>query len=175
MDLLLTFTLLVMLFIFIQDIKYRAVYWWLFPLLFILLALLGGGLHQLSETTEKFISNLAFLTLQLFLLMIYFAIRHKKIINITKAYLGLGDILFLLVIGIYLSFLNFVLFYVASLMLIIIFELIKSKLLSSRNKKIPLAGYQSLFLCAYILVDQFTVRLNLTNDLWLLPFLNNIV
>ena len=77
-----------LLFLFYQDLRYRAVYWLIFP---VLLALLVGVTLGESLGREILISsslNLAFLMLQLMLLTIYFSMKNKKWVNITKNYLG---------------------------------------------------------------------------------------
>lgn len=162
---------LILLAIFYQDLKFRAVYWWLFVLLFLTL----GGMvlqYDLAVPLGNLSFNLIFFSLQLLLLSIYFAIKHGKLINITKQYLGWGDVLFLVAITAYLSFLSFVAFYVLSLLLIVFFELIRTAVTKQEVRKIPLAGYQSLLLAVLMLSNNCSYQFNLSNNQWLLPILN---
>ncbi len=162
---------LILLAIFIQDLKFRAVYWWLFVLLFVALGALVLQ-HDIAVPLGNLTFNLIFFSLQLILLSVYFAIKHGKLVNITKQYLGWGDVLFLFAITAYLSFSSFVAFYVLSLLLIVFFELIRTTVTKQEVRKIPLAGYQSLLLAVLMLVNDCLYQLDLSNDQWLLPILN---
>ena len=155
-----------LLFLFYQDLRYRAVYWLIFP---VLLALLVGVTLGESLGREILISsslNLAFLMLQLMLLTIYFSMKNKKWVNITKDYLGWGDILFLLTVAFFLSPMNYLFFYIGSLSLVLLFTLAT---IGNNNKhRIPLAGLQSLLFAALLLIDWNLSSLNLQSDEWLL-------
>src|SRR5258707_3905758 len=100
---------------FIQDIKNRSVYWFLFLVLIILLIILNILQHHLfTESWQPVLINLSFLLLQFMLVSLYFSIKNQRWIIITTNLLGWGDILFLLSITFYLSVLNFLFFYVIS-------------------------------------------------------------
>ncbi len=162
---------LILLAIFIQDLKFRAVYWWLFVLLFVALGILVLQ-HGIDVPLGNLGFNLIFFFLQLVLLSLYFTIKHGKLVNITKQYLGWGDVLFLVAITAYLSFLSFVAFYILSLLLIVFFELIRAMVTKQQAHKIPLAGYQSLLLAILMIGNDCLYRFDLSNNQWLLPILN---
>jgi hypothetical protein len=159
----------VLLVIFLQDLKSRAVYWFLFPSLVILLAYLRFQ-HSFSwPDWEKSVSiNIGFIALQLLFLTLYFSVRNKKLINITNELLGLGDILFLLSISFYLSVLNFLFFYIISLIGALLIWLTWQSLSTKKNKYIPLAGFQSLIFMLFLACDWWLRSFDLTNDTWLL-------
>jgi len=157
--------------IFYQDLKFRAVYWWLFVLLFLALGILVLQ-HGVAVLLGNLSFNLVFFCLQLLFLSIYFAIKHGKLVNITKQYLGWGDVLFLVAISAYFSFSSFVTFYVLSLLLIVFFELVRAMVSKQEAYKIPLAGYQSLLLAVLMLANDYFYQADLSNNHWLLPLLN---
>jgi len=159
-----------LLFTFYQDMRYRGVYWWVFPLLFLTLAYLASMRKSAEQIVEAFSLNTMFIVLQLFFLLCYLSLKNKKIMYKLNGYLGLGDILFILVTGVYFSVLNFMLFYLMSLVLVVIAELFR--LNKHKTGTIPLAGYQSVILLVCMLADWKLESINLLNDHWLLGILN---
>jgi hypothetical protein len=167
---LLEFLIIIILFlIFFQDLKSRAVYWFLFPSLSVLLIALRFQ-HSFfrTEWEKAILINIGFIVLQLFFLTLYFSVRNRKWVNITTGLLGLGDILFLLSIAFYLSVLNFLFFYIASLTGVSVFWLIWQGVSVKKYKYIPLAGFQSLILMLFLACDWWMWSFDLTNDTWLL-------
>lgn len=147
-----------------QDFKFRGVYWWLFALL-----LLSSGLVAVVKTNfltvlEHALYNSIFISLQLFLLSLYFSIKQGKFTNIFKGYFGLGDLCFLISITVYLSFLNYVLYYMISLLSVILFTWVLQVVNKAGQGKIPLAGYQAIILLGLMLMDFYSIRLDLLND-----------
>src|ERR1700743_489851 len=108
MLLLQVFTMAVLALIFLQDVRGRAVYWFLFPLLAAALVSIRFNLH------EAWI-NMVFIVVQLLILTVYFSLKSSQWVNITTQLLGLGDILFLVCIALYFPVLSFLLFYTGSL------------------------------------------------------------
>ena len=127
-----------------QDFKWRAIHWFLFPLL-LLLVLLGQFLiADLSETIQSAGFNLIFIASQLILLTTYFSIKNSRLVNITKGLLGWGDVLFFINLCFFFSPVNFLIFYLGSLTFSIVLFLIYFK--NSINTKIPFAGLQAICL-----------------------------
>ena len=155
-----------------QDFKLRAVYWWIFPLLLISLcsykSMETGGRQMLDDLLH----NISFLGSQLLFLIGYFSLKERKWVNIFEHYLGLGDLFFLISITVYLSFLNYVLFYLLSLFAIVFFTVVTHAFIKNRNPKIPLAGYQAALFGILILADQLSTDINILSDLGLVKFLN---
>lgn len=119
-----------------EDFKYRAIHWWW------LLILAGGILTCRPWSMAQVAINWGFLLSQFILLTLYFSIKQKSFTNIIDQFLGLGDILFLLVIALLFSPINFLLFFVVSLLLTLFFFLGYQYLFASPSspKTIPLAG-----------------------------------
>lgn len=154
-------------YIFYQDMKYRAVYWILFPVLalglFSIKYSMIGWIGALTDTSYA----LAFFSLQLFLLWLYFSVKKRRLTDITVDYLGLGDILLLVSIAFYLSPLNYILFYTGSLILVLIYACIIQQIESVQDKRIPLAGLQAAFMMILILCGFVFPQMKLYEDLWL--------
>lgn len=165
-EILILFTLLL---IFIQDLRSRAVYWFLFPILVVLL-LLTRHIHNdsIALIRQSTVINITFLLIQLFLVTIYFSFKNKRFVNVVGKMLGLGDVLFLLSIAFYLSTLNFLFFYMSSLIIVLIFWLLWQLLSVKKSKEIPLAGMQAIIFILFLASDWWLKIINLTDDNWLL-------
>jgi hypothetical protein len=151
-----------------QDYKFRAVYWWFFLLLIVGLGAFKSITVGVATMALDFGYNLIFLTVQFVLLFVYFGIKQGKPVNIFINLFGLGDLFFLISIAAYFSLFNFITYYVASLCFVVILSFVKELFIKAKNKKIPLAGEQSILLAALLLATQF----NLTIDTW---FINNFI
>lgn len=164
--------LMTCLFISVQDFKFRAVYWWLFPLLFFALGLLTYDRTVPGQITANLVANMGFVFLQLLLLSIYFSVKERRLVNIFAHNFGIGDLLFLLSVTVYFSLFNYILFYVTSLIIVIVFTLILNQLVKKTNPKIPLAGEQALLLILFMAIDCFSSTINFSADLWIVNYLN---
>ena len=137
--------------IFIQDLKYRGIYWFLPFLLFGLLAYLNYIKFGLV-IAEIVLYNLAIISLFTCLLLLYFLFRYgKEGLTNLKSQLGLGDVLFVLAITPLFIPQNFILF----LTLSFAFALLIGGLmiLIKKWKTIPLCGLQSLCLISLYLIN----------------------
>jgi hypothetical protein len=113
------FILLALLTVTVQDIKSRLVYWVLFPLLIVLLLILRLWQGQpISEIWQSVAINSGFLILVIAILTVAYSIKNKRMVNITNELLGWGDVLLLISVTCYLSVLNFLFFYIVSLILV---------------------------------------------------------
>jgi hypothetical protein len=151
--------------IFYLDLKYRAVYWIIFPILSIAFAILKhiqvGIQTALVDAGYSFI----FFSVQLLFLWFYFSVKDRTHYNIVNSKIGLGDILFLVSVVFYLSPLNYVAFYISSLIFALCFVSIL-KLLKRDVVEIPLAGLQAFCLALLLIIEQFFPRVSLYQDLW---------
>lgn len=153
--------LALLLLIFAQDLRSRSVYWFLFPVLTALFMLLTFS-HAYAWPTV--LINIGFLLLQFLLVSVYFSVKRGRRVNITAGLLGWGDLLFLLSIAFYLSVLNFLFFYIASLLFVLLFA-------AKRYKHIPLAGLQALLFLIFLATDWWVKPFNATSDGWLLQLI----
>ncbi len=164
--------LIILLLIFAQDILSRSVYWFLFPLFSISLVVVRTMQHPFSAIWPPVLINLGFLGLQLLLLSLYFSLKEKKIVNVTSHLLGMGDVLFLCSIAFYCTVLNYVFFYIASLLMVLSFWQIFQWVCSRKDKHIPLAGLQSLLFALFLASGWWMKFFDLTDDAWLLNLIN---
>ena len=135
-------------FIVIQDFKERQVYLWLFLVTGITMALLQ--LHD--SMIQIFLINISINLLIIFIIIavlyFYATIKMKKDLQQT---LGLGDILFFMVLAIGFSTGTFLVLFTFSLIFSLVFYLAaKSNL---KYKTVPLAGLQALFIGIVFLVN----------------------
>lgn len=146
-----------------QDFKYRAVYWICFPLLAVLFGVYRIIANGLPGLLTDLLFTGGFLLLQLLILWLYFVIKYRKPVNLTNGYLGWGDILFLLAVCFYLSPVNYIVFYVVSLIVSIFYALVTRLITKKEELTIPLAGIQA-FLFVMILIAGMLMHVNFYED-----------
>lgn len=137
-------------FIVVQDIRQRAISWILIPL--ILSAFIYRGLVYENMLLKDVLLNIAFVSIQLLLLTIYMSIKNKKPVNIVNTYLGLGDVLFFAVICAAFSTLNFIVFYLLSMITTLISMVLYNILSKKKSNDIPLAGGMAGVLIVLMLI-----------------------
>ncbi len=164
--------LLVLLVIFVQDIKSRSVYWILFPLIVVLFIVSDlVSQRSIGDLWLPVLFNLGFLVLQLLIITCWFSLKEKRWVNISANLLGWGDILFLVSISFYLSFANFLFFHIVSLLLVLTSWLIWQFFVNQKTKHVPMAGMQALVFAVFLSSDWWLLHFDTTNDTWLLHFL----
>ena len=151
--------------IFVQDLRSRSVYWFLFPLLAITLFLYKLEMQGAADTWPSVLVNIGFLVIQFFLVCAWFTLHNGKWTNITVDLLGWGDVLFLLSIAFGLSVFSFLSFYILSLT-IICFYWISIRAVGESNKQVPLAGLQALLLFMVLSADWWLLLVDFTGDDW---------
>lgn len=164
-------SLLLLIAIFWEDMRYRAVHWFLFPLLAVMLVSINLKSYGVNAFLINAGANIGFLALQFILITLYFSIRQKSRVNVFNSLIGWGDVLLLLTLCFYCSLLNFIGFYLLSLLLIMAGWLGYRIVFSRDNKQIPLAGLQALLFAGIMAFSWFGSGVNLTEDDWLLKFL----
>ena len=142
--------------IFIQDIKDRQVY----IFLFMLTAIVGGMIYYLKSTPYVYLINISvnllFILLLFFILKIYSNYKMKK--NIFET-IGLGDFFFFGVLAVSFPITSFfVLFSISLIFSYILFIVLKSSL---KEKNVPLAGFQALFLIIILGINSLLDIVNL--------------
>ena len=151
----------------IQDFKHRAISWYLIPLLII------AFIFKVYNTNESNIFwfnsafNFVFVFIQLILLTLYIGIKNKKMTNIINSYLGLGDILFFMVLCLALSPFNFVIFYIVSILFTAIGYLAYTGIVKKPNREIPLAGSMALLFIFLIFINFLKPIPFYTDNFWL--------
>ena len=140
--------LVILILIFLQDLKERKVYLWLLIVAFIL----SGYLFYQQTILQLYllhISTNALVFLMLILVLFLYS-KFKMKLKLSDA-LGFGDILFFLVFVFGFPVETFLLLFVSSLVFsLILYQVLKPKL---SKKTIPLAGLQALFLFLILFIN----------------------
>ena len=167
-NLLLVILTIVLSVIIYQDFKSREISWFLIPLLLTIGC--TNALINIDFTSFLTYSsiNLTTVILNLLGVTIFVSLKEKKITNIVDSYLGLGDILFFLVLTVLFSPINFFLFFIGSILIISL--IYGGVFLFNKNKEtlIPLAGAMSLLLIVALVLQYFTPSLNFYQDFLIL-------
>jgi len=144
-------TFLILIIFLFQDLKFRGINWFLFPLLLGITLFLNPS--QLSPSYTQMLMSILFLTVNLLVLFIYVSLKNKRLINIFKTHFGIGDVLFFIAVIPLFSFRNFILFFITGMIVSMVLHL----LLKHKQKKItiPLAGYLSAYLILILTINIF--------------------
>jgi len=111
--------------------------------------------------------NMAFLIIQFLLLKSYFFIRQAAVVSIIDRKIGWGDILFLLAAAFFFSPMNFISFYLYSLLFSLMIALLWGLYRRTALRSIPLAGLQAVFLLLFLGAGEH-LHFSLVNDQWLM-------
>lgn len=146
-----------------QDFKYRHISWFLIPLLFI--GFILKGLLAIAPSDFIFYSlfNLGFIIVNMILVTLVISARRRKIVTIINTFIGIGDLLFFMVICSAFSSANFIVFYSLSLFITLMIFLIHNIVSKKATKEIPLAGAMAGLMILLLVVKQF-LQLNFYND-----------
>jgi hypothetical protein len=149
----------------VQDFKSRAISWFLIPLLFIGFIIYGLLIINPEELITYFGINFMLVAVNLLCVTLFISIKEKRFTNILKDYLGLGDVLFFLVLTVVFSPFNFIFFYLGSILLTAL--IYGALILFNKEKKmlIPLAGIMSLILIVTIAAEQIIPSFQFYQDL----------
>jgi hypothetical protein len=147
-----------------QDFTKRAISWFLIPML--LVVFIANGLLQINIEEFAWYSgiNLFQIILNLLGVTLLISIKEKKLTNILNSHIGLGDILFFLLLATVFSPINFMVFYYGSILIsLIVYGSIK--LIDKSNQKpAPLAGLMSVMLVIVIIIEQSTSLIHFYDD-----------
>ncbi len=145
--------ILILIKIFIEDLRDRKVSLYLF-----LIAMLAGGYLHFNQGLHLIFLHVIFLNVSMLgiltvTLWLYTELKMQKKLRDT---FGLGDLLFFIFLGIsFPSATFFVLFSFSLIFSLLLFVILKEKL---RSKKVPLAGFQAIFMgLVFVLNSLFRV------------------
>jgi hypothetical protein len=134
----------IMVLCFYQDVRFRGIHWFVFPL--ILIGTIALNWNELNVTTLVY--NTGFLVVLLLGLTLYLSLKEQRLVNITKGYFAMGDILFLIAMIPLFTFQWFVIFFTFGTIITLIFHLIAAMI--KPQKTIPYAGYMALVGIGYV-------------------------
>lgn len=141
-------SILLLLVIFMQDFRKRAVLWLLFPVLFacnLWINPFGIGITEMLWSATFIFTLLVALTL-------YLRGREGRWVWVWEGFFSLGDILFLVAIIPLFTPFSFVCFFTVGTFVTILLHVLISPF--SENKSIPYAGYLALVTVPYLLIPQ---------------------
>lgn len=144
--------ILLLLLIIYQDFKYLAISWWTIPILITLGILHGIQFVSIKQLLTEFSLNIAFLVFQITILTLYFSVKNRKLTNITKKYLGLGDILFFIFLAISFEPMHFILFFTGSLLVVLVLFIVLKAVRILKNERLPLAGGISFVYIIFLII-----------------------
>lgn len=151
----------------IQDFRFRAISWFLFPLLFLLLAYRGVhylGMYSFLKTAGV---NVLILFIQFGIVYGYFSIKTRSYKFVNKI-IGLGDILFFIIMATSFSVINFILFEIVSLAIILVSYILLKKTNLIKKKLIPLAGQLAALMILVLFLHDVLKIYNFYSDLLVL-------
>lgn len=148
-----------------QDFKNRSISWFLIPLFLLVVVAKGLFAIHFNELLEYTIINLVLVIINLIGVTLLVSLKEKKITNIVDSYLGLGDILFFLVLTVVFSPINFVAFYFGSIVLLTVIYGLSTLFHKNKQQLVPLAGGMSILLIITLLVEQAQTTFSCYNDI----------
>lgn len=150
-----------------QDFKERAIDCWTIP--WIASCGLFTAVTNFYWEPWFLVFNNLFIAIQLIGVSLYFSIKHQKWINITRDYLGIGDVLIFIAISPLFSPVQFCMFFIGSLIVILFGAGLYHASIQSL-KTIPLAGGLGICWMIYALCSAY-FKFSMYNDLFLLQFI----
>ena len=151
---LLIISLLVLLAIFLQDVKERKVYWFLFPLAAAALAWLNFQQLGMSLFAIHSAINLSIISMIMVIMFLYARLKMKRPF---REVFGLGDLLFFITIAIALPSLSFVVLFVGAILFSGLLHLVSRQ----QEHTVPLAGYMALFFALCLVVNETGIFQNM--------------
>ncbi|OFX36402.1 MAG: hypothetical protein A2X08_14950 [Bacteroidetes bacterium GWA2_32_17] len=147
-----------------QDLKWREIHWVIIPFLAILLILYSIQENTLIDVLNNSLINLSIVFIQFLFVTFWFSIKSKKLINILRQHIGLGDWLFFVCLCLAFSPINFILFLVSAFILSLLIYLITLLILKSTEKTVPLAGLVATILLGVLIIESVFYPGKLQND-----------
>lgn len=134
------------------------------PVYALLMAIVSGTLILFIENdfitaVTNILVNTCIIFIQLMLITLYFCTKYRRFINIFNYFLGIGDLLFFLVLALCFSPANLILFMLFSELVIIIFYFPLRK-----TALIPLAGLMAIILFVLFISDIITQQFRFYSD-----------
>jgi len=151
-----------------QDFKSREISWFLIPLLVIGFAVTALFKMHVLDFLSYLGVNITIVAVNLFGVTLLVSLKEKKLTNILKNHLGLGDVLFFIVLTFVFSPINFVFFYLGSVFVITLIYSVIIIFFKGKNHLIPLAGAMSFLLIGILVYAHFSISLNLYQDIILI-------
>jgi hypothetical protein len=112
----------------------------------------GMSKYQLGVLVEHAALNFLFLAVQFALLWGWLALKERRLGGFFDKYIGIGDLLFLLLFIVLMPLQQFVWFYTASIFGVLLFALLARSVKPGSFQTVPLAGGLAVCLIVYFVV-----------------------
>ena len=139
-----------LLFTFFQDMKLRAVYWFIFPILMGLSIALKWDEISLLQIAQ----NLLILLILLSGLFLYLSMKFKQFTNPMNGFFAWGDVLFLIAVSPLFNLYSYLFFFTTGICFVLLLHL-TFNMLKMGKKEIPFAGYMAFYLVGILLFFDF--------------------
>ena len=130
-----------------EDLRYRAVSWWVF--LSLVVGVLAYRLTMLPahNVLAHALANLAYLAMLFSLSTLYYIVKKRRWVNLFRHMVGIGDLVFLLSVMVLFDPVSFAFFMMLSGLFALVLHLgLRRARAYPLPEKVPLAGFQALFL-----------------------------
>lgn len=150
------FLIVVLILVFFQDFKNRTIHVGLPIAVFLLSVFINYISSDLKLDVIAY--NIAFISINIIGLVLYFSFKNKKFINPIDRFIGLGDIVFFLAITPLFNLKVFMIFFIFGLLFSLLIHMVF--VFFKQKKTIPLAGYFSLFFIINVIMkDIFKINI----------------
>lgn len=135
-----------------QDVKHRTLDI-KFAIVLLLLCVGYNIVHPILDYKNALLI-IGFILVNILCVTVYFSIKHKQIINPIDSKIGLGDIVFFIIIAPLFHLKSYILFFITGLLFSLLVYAVVIRF-REKQKTIPLAGYLSLYLGMILLSNTF--------------------
>ncbi len=147
-------TLLLLVILFYEDIRYRSISIHWIALAF--LGVLGLAYMEAKLNWVNILVNISFVAIQVIFISLYLMLKRKSIRDIFKNYIGVGDIVFWIIPAFYLDPIVYVFYALfCYLSILIVFGVIMA--IRKRSVTVPLAGFMAMVLGLYIACEWYGI------------------
>lgn len=154
-----------------MDFKERVVPLYLLFVLFIISLVYTCYQADVATAFLQLALNTGLIVMLLVSLLFYYRLRQGSFKGVVNHKLGVGDMVFWVTIAPLFSLLNFILYFISSLLAVLILVVIRL-IFNTKVDLIPLAGYQALFLLFITIGNALFFNHNFSIDL--LSFYSNL-
>ncbi|MEO8069049.1 MAG: hypothetical protein ABI599_15235 [Flavobacteriales bacterium] len=142
-----------LLLIFWEDLRHRAVHWSLFAQLAICLGVHGVLSARNFVFWQDSAFNLIFLAVQFTGVFVYLVVRERRWVNPLKARIGAGDVLFMAISTLAFSAPDFALYVVSGLFFSLLAYAVLLLLHRRAERTVPMAGFMALYMGIWVAFD----------------------
>lgn len=151
-----------------QDFKWRGIHWLILPFLASSFLFFSLQENSIIEVLNNALINFCFVLLQFLFVSVWFSIKSKKLVNIFRQHIGIGDWLFFVCLCFAFSPFNFILFLISALIISLFIHLVILIFLKNAERTVPLAGLVAIMLMGVLIIESIFYPGKLQNDSYLI-------